>query len=132
MLGAVAEAFPFAVQGRRRPGVRILMRVLRTGRRTLVESLYLLTGPATAAAGLLLVPCGLCARTAGLLVPGGSRLTNAGLAPARWCADVESAGQVTVASGLAGEADRVDCAIHHVRAWSIAQSTCRRGQKSAT
>jgi hypothetical protein len=27
---------------------------------------------------------------------------------------------------LAGEADRVDCAIHHGRAWSIAQSTCPR------
>lgn len=89
MLGAVAEAFPVAVQGRRRPGARILLRVVRTGQRTLMESLYLLTGPAAAAAGLLLVPCGLCAAAAGLLVPGGSRLTSAGLAPARWCADVE-------------------------------------------
>jgi hypothetical protein len=38
----------------------------------LVESLYLLTAPVTAAAGLLLVLGGLCVGTVGLLLPGGS------------------------------------------------------------
>jgi len=37
-----------------------------------VESLYLLTAPVTAVAGLLLVCGGLCLGTAGLLLPGGS------------------------------------------------------------
>jgi signal transduction histidine kinase len=46
----MAESLPSAVRGRWRPGARFLF---RTGRRTLVESLYLLTAPATAAAGLL-------------------------------------------------------------------------------
>ena len=59
-------SFPAAVRGRWRPGARFLFRV---GRRTLVESLYLLTAPVTAAAGLLLVLGGLCAGTAGLLLP---------------------------------------------------------------
>ena len=62
------ESFPAAVWGRWRPGARSLFRV---GRRTLVESLYLLTAPVTAAAGLLLVLGGLCVATAGLLRPGG-------------------------------------------------------------
>ena len=72
----MAESFPFAVRGRRRPGARFLV---RTGHRTLVESLYLLTAPMTAAVGLLLVLGGLCAGAVGLLVPGGS-----GSCPARW------------------------------------------------
>jgi signal transduction histidine kinase len=59
------------------------------GRRTLVESLYLLTAPVTAAAGLLLVLGGLCAGTAGLLMPGGSPIPPGVLAPARWFADLE-------------------------------------------
>ena len=82
----MAESFPFAVQGRRRPGARRLVRVLH---RTLLESLYLLTAPLTAAAGLLLVAAGLCAGSAGRLVPGGSGLTGGGLALARWPADLE-------------------------------------------
>jgi signal transduction histidine kinase len=69
-----------------RPGARF---VSRTGRRTVAESLYLLTGPVIAGAGLLLVLAGLCAATAGLLLPGGSRVPAGILAPARWFADVE-------------------------------------------
>jgi signal transduction histidine kinase len=51
----MTESFPVAVRNRSRPGIRLLS---RTARRTLVESLYLLTGPATALAGLLLVLVG--------------------------------------------------------------------------
>src|ERR1039457_3147998 len=89
--------FPFAVWGRWRPGARFLVRM---GRRTLVESLYLLTAPVTAAAGLLLVLGGLCAGMAGLLLRGGGpgppRALGPGpgaapgaLAPVRCAADVE-------------------------------------------
>jgi signal transduction histidine kinase len=79
-------SYPSAVRDRRRPGARSLFRL---GRRTVVESLYLLTAPVIAAAGLLLVFGGLCIATAGLLVPGGSPVTPGVLAPARWFADVE-------------------------------------------
>jgi signal transduction histidine kinase len=82
----MAESLPFAVRGRWRPGARFLF---RTGRRTIVESLYLLTAPVTAAAGLLLVLGGLCAGTVGLLVPGRPPAATGGLALARWSADVE-------------------------------------------
>jgi signal transduction histidine kinase len=75
-----------AAQGRGRPVVRFLFRV---GRRAMVESLYLLTAPATAAAGLLLVLGGLCVSTVGLLMPGGSPVVAAGLAPVRGVADLE-------------------------------------------
>jgi signal transduction histidine kinase len=82
----MTETLPVVVGGRRRAGTRFL---IRTGRRTLVDSLYLLTAPVTAAAGLLLVLGGLCVGTVGLLLPGGSRLVTGGLAPARWFADLE-------------------------------------------
>ena len=82
----MAESLPFAARGRRRPGARFLFRL---GRRTLVESLYLLTAPAFAAAGLLLVFGGLCAGTVGWLLPGRSRVVARALAPARWFADLE-------------------------------------------
>jgi signal transduction histidine kinase len=82
----MTESYPSAIRGRRRPGARFL---LRLGRRTLLESLYLLTAPVTAAAGLLLVLGSLCAGTAGLLVPGGSPVVARALAPARWFADLE-------------------------------------------
>jgi signal transduction histidine kinase len=82
----MSESFPVAVVSRRRPGAGFLF---RTGRRTLAESLYLLTAPASAAAGLLLVACGLCVAMVGLLFPGGSRLVAGGLAPSRWFADLE-------------------------------------------
>jgi signal transduction histidine kinase len=74
------------IRGRWRPGARFLF---RWGRRTLLESLYLLTAPVTAAAGLLLVLGGLCAATAGLLLPGRSPVPAGALAPARWFADLE-------------------------------------------
>src|SRR5216683_2821617 len=82
----MTESFPSAVQGRWRPGARFLFRV---GRRTLVDSLYLLTAPVTAAAGLLLVLGGLCVATVGLLLPGGSPVPPGALALARWSADLE-------------------------------------------
>jgi signal transduction histidine kinase len=82
----MAQSLPAAAGGRWRPGARFL---LRTGRRALVESLYLLTAPVIAAAGLLLVLGGLCLATVGLLWPGGSPVVAGVLAPARWFADVE-------------------------------------------
>src|SRR5690242_10924840 len=51
----MAQSLPVAVRGPWRPGARFL---LRTGLRALVESLYLLTAPVTALAGLLLVLAG--------------------------------------------------------------------------
>jgi signal transduction histidine kinase len=82
----MAESFPFAVRGRRWSGARFLARVAH---RTLVESLYLLTAPVTAVAGLLMVVGGLCAGAVGLLVPGGSGLVSGALALARWSGDLE-------------------------------------------
>ena len=61
----MTEAFPSAVRGRWWPGARF---VFRTGRRTLVESLYLLIAPVIAAFRLLLLLGGLCARAAGLRI----------------------------------------------------------------
>jgi signal transduction histidine kinase len=93
-----AESFPLAVTGRRRPRARLF----RVAQRTLVESLYLLTAPVTAAAGLLLVLGGLCAGAVGLLVPGGSRLQAGGPALARWSADLERWRIAKVRSAAAG------------------------------
>jgi signal transduction histidine kinase len=95
----MAESFPFAVRGRWRAGARALFRV---GRRTLVESLYLLTAPVTAAIGLLLVLGGLCACAVGLLVPGGSGFVAGALALARWSAGVERWRIAKVRSLIAG------------------------------
>jgi signal transduction histidine kinase len=62
---------------------------LRVARRTIGESLYLLTGPVVAGAGLILVlPC-LVAGTLGAALPGGPRLLAGALGPARWLARVE-------------------------------------------
>jgi signal transduction histidine kinase len=73
------------------------------GRRTFVESLYLLTAPVTAAAGLLAVLGGLCVAAAvGLLVPGGSAVTAGALAPVRWVADMERWRIAKVRSPAAG------------------------------
>lgn len=79
-------SFPAAVRERWRPGARFAVRV---GRRTFLESLYLLTAPVIAGIGLLLVSGGLCVGTAALLVPGGARVVPGVLAPARWLADLE-------------------------------------------
>jgi signal transduction histidine kinase len=97
----MTELFSPAVRSPWRPGARFLFRL---GRRTLAESLYLLTAPATAAAGLLLVLGGLCAGTAGLLLPGGPRFAVGALAPARWCADLERWRIAKVRSPAAGTA----------------------------
>jgi signal transduction histidine kinase len=98
----MAESSPFAVLGRWRPGAGFLVRV---GRRTLAESLYLLTAPVTAAVGLLLVPAGLCAGAFGLLLPGGAPVVAGGLELARWPADVERWRIVKVRSATAREED---------------------------
>jgi len=95
----MTESLPAAVRGRWRLGARFLFGM---GHRTLVESLYLLTAPATAAAGLLLVLGGLCAGTAGLLLPGGSPVPPGALAPVRWCADLERWRIARVRSPAAG------------------------------
>ncbi|SRR6266545_7843528 len=82
----MTESFPSAVRGRWQPGARFLFCL---GRRTVVESLYLLTAPVIAAAGLLLVLGGLGAGTAAMLLPGRSPVPPGVLAPARWFADLE-------------------------------------------
>jgi signal transduction histidine kinase len=99
----VIEPFHALALGWRRPRAWFLVRVTR---RTLVESLYLLTAPATAAAGLLLVAGGLCAGALGLLLPGGQPLAAGALRVARWPADVERRriAWVRVAAGRAAGA----------------------------
>jgi signal transduction histidine kinase len=87
----MSESFLSAVRDRRpadarRRGARFL---LRAGRRTLLESLYLLTAPLTAAAGLLVVLAGVGLATVGLLLPGRSPVVARALTPARWLANLE-------------------------------------------
>ncbi|MGD0558528.1 MAG: sensor domain-containing protein [Streptosporangiaceae bacterium] len=82
----MAVSLPSVAGVRWQPGARFLLRI---GRRTLVESLYLLTAPVTAAIGLLLVLGGLGVGMLGLLLPGGSPVVAGGRALARWPADVE-------------------------------------------
>jgi signal transduction histidine kinase len=72
--------------GRWRSGGRFAVRL---GRRTLLDSLYLLTAPATALFGLLLVLGALCLGTAGLLLPSGSPVRTGAAELARWPADLE-------------------------------------------
>ncbi len=95
----MTESFPSAVRGGWQPGARFLFGLVR---RTLVESLYLLTAPVTAAAGLVLVLGGLCAATAGMLLPGRSPVPPGALAPARWFADLERRRIATVRPPAAG------------------------------
>ncbi|MFJ6459587.1 sensor domain-containing protein [Streptomyces sp. NPDC091387] len=101
----MAESLPSVAAGRWRPGAGPVVRV---GRRTLVESLYLLTAPLSAAAGLPLVAGGLCAGTAGSLVPNGSPVTARALALARWPGDLEwrRIGAVRSGTGRTGGAGR--------------------------
>jgi signal transduction histidine kinase len=82
----MTESLPAAARGRWRPAARFLFRVVR---RTLVESLYLLTAPVTAGVGLLLALGGLGGEMVGLLLPGKSPVVAAALALARWSADLE-------------------------------------------
>src|SRR4051812_41835950 len=88
-------SFSSTVQSRRWPVVGFLLRV---GRRTLVESLYLLTAPVIAVVGLPLVLGGLCVGAVSSLVPGRSPVKAAALTPVRWFADVERWRIVTVRS----------------------------------
>jgi signal transduction histidine kinase len=84
---AMAGPVPAVSWGRWQRAARFVLRVVR---RAVVESLYLLTAPVTALAGLLLVLGGLCAAAvAGLLLPGRRRVLPWALAPVRWAADVE-------------------------------------------
>jgi signal transduction histidine kinase len=82
--------------------------VARTGRRTIAESLYLLTAPATATAGLLAVFCGLLAGAARLLIPGRPASAAGALSPARWFADLERwrIAWIRPAGGIAGAGHR--------------------------
>jgi len=70
----------------RRPGAGFVVGV---GRRTLMESLYLLTAPVTAVGGALLTVCGVCAGTISSLIPGGSPVAARAWASARWSGDIE-------------------------------------------
>ena len=92
-------SFPSAVRGRWRPGARFLVRV---GRRTLVDSLYLLTAPVTAAAGLLLVLGGLCVGHGRFAAAARVAVVASVLAPARWFAGLERWRIATVRSPAAG------------------------------
>lgn len=85
MLDGMVDLVPFAIAGRRRRAGS----VVRVGRRTLVESLYLLTAPVTAVTGLVLVIGGVCVGMVGSLVPGGSPVAAGALAAARWSGDAE-------------------------------------------
>ena len=82
----MVESLPSLVAGRWRPGAGF---TVRAGRRALVESLYLLTAPLSAAVGLLLVVGGLGVGTVGSLLPGGSSVAARALAVARWPGDLE-------------------------------------------
>ncbi|MFE3020449.1 sensor domain-containing protein [Streptomyces sp. NPDC059256] len=61
----------------------------RTGRDTLMWSLYLLTAPVIATVGLLPVLGGVLLATVGRLLPGSSPVVARALTPARWFADME-------------------------------------------
>jgi hypothetical protein len=82
----MTDSFAAPARTRRPPGARF---VARTARRTIAESLYLLTAPVTAAAGLAAVLAGLLAGTARRLVPGRPAAAAGALAPARWFAELE-------------------------------------------
>jgi signal transduction histidine kinase len=90
MLGRMAQSLPSvpagAGAGRWRPGVGFVVRAVR---RTLVESLYLLTAPVTAVVGLFLAIGGVGVGMISSLVPRGSSTAVGALASARWPGDVE-------------------------------------------
>ncbi|MEV6402793.1 sensor domain-containing protein [Streptomyces bobili] len=73
----------------------------RIARRTVVESVYLVTAPLSAAVGLLLVVGGLCVGTVGSLLPSRSHVADRALALARWPGDLEwwRIGQVSSRAG---------------------------------
>ncbi|MFJ5831483.1 sensor domain-containing protein [Streptomyces sp. NPDC093089] len=76
-----------APAGPRRPGVAPAL--TRAVRHALVGSLYLLTAPVTAVAGLVAVLAGVPGATVGLLLPGGAPAAVWALEPVRWCANLE-------------------------------------------
>jgi signal transduction histidine kinase len=86
----VIESLPLAVPDRWRSGARLSARfIFRTGRRAIAESLYLLTAPVIAAAGLFLVLGGLGTGTVVSLMPRSEPVVGGLLAPARWFAGLE-------------------------------------------
>ncbi|MGV8968518.1 MAG: sensor histidine kinase [Cellulomonas sp.] len=95
----MTASFPSAARSGWRAGAASLRHV---GRRTVVESLYLLTAPVIAAGGLLLVLGGLFVGAFGSVLRGGVPLPPGSLAPARRCADVEWWRITTVRSTTAG------------------------------
>ncbi len=102
----MSESILSVLPRRRWPGARFVVRVVR---RTIVESLYLLTAPVTATAGLLLAFVGLGLGTVGWLLPGRSRVMRGALAPARWSGDLEwwrIARVRSLAGGTAGAGQR--------------------------
>jgi signal transduction histidine kinase len=102
----MSESILSVLPRRRWPGARFVVRVVR---RTIVESLYLLTAPVTAMAGLLLALVGLGLGTVGWLLPGRSRVMRGALAPARWSGDLEwwrIARVRSLAGGTAGAGQR--------------------------
>jgi signal transduction histidine kinase len=102
----MSESILSVLPRRRWPGARFVVRVVR---RTIVESLYLLTAPVTAMAGLLLALAGLGLGTVGWLLPGRSRVMRGALAPARWSGDLEwwrIARVRSLAGGTAGAGQR--------------------------
>ncbi|MFE5330040.1 sensor domain-containing protein [Embleya sp. NPDC056575] len=82
----MTKSLSAAVRGRSWPGVGVPVRV---GRRTLVQSVYLLTAPLSAVVGLFAALGGVFFAALGLVLPGGAPLVARALAPARWCADLE-------------------------------------------
>ncbi|MFD5074748.1 sensor histidine kinase [Streptomyces sp. NPDC058371] len=101
----MVEPLPSVVAGRWRPSAGAAVRI---GRRTLVESLYLLTAPLSAAAGLLLMAGGLCVGAVGSLSPIVSPVAARALALARWPGDLEwwRIGQVRSRAGGARNTGR--------------------------
>jgi signal transduction histidine kinase len=102
----MSESILAVLPRRRWPGARFVVRVVR---RTIVESVYLLTAPVTAMAGLLLALAGLGLGTVGWLLPGRSRVMRGALAPARWSGDLEwwrIARVRSLAGGTAGAGQR--------------------------
>ncbi|MFD8079644.1 sensor domain-containing protein [Streptomyces sp. NPDC059718] len=99
----MVESLPSAVAGRWRQSAGFIVRV---GRRTLVESLYLVTAPLSAGVGLLLVVGGLCVGMVGSLLPSGSPVAARALTLARWPGDLEwwRIGQVRSRAGGARDA----------------------------
>ncbi|MFJ1709332.1 sensor histidine kinase [Kitasatospora sp. NPDC088346] len=106
-----------AVRGRRWPATGPFARTApaRTARRTLARSLYLVTAPLTAAAGLLPVLGGALLAMGALLLPGGSPLVARALAPARWFADLERRRIAGLRAPTAGAAAEASAAGH--RPW---------------